>query len=93
MNNPLSHVGQTPQREASEQLHQQCQQAQSPSQTPPRPRPAGDATQEPPATHLPQHPQQQQGGGAQPAESQQQSSRRQAGTDGEDGELRHESPV
>jgi len=76
MSNPLSQVGQTPHPEVPEQVQQQAQQAGAQQQqggdqggrrqqgqqqgAPQGPQAAGTTPWEPPATRLPQHPQQQQ---------------------------------
>lgn len=65
MSNPLSHIGQTPHPEVSTQVQQQCAQAQPQQQGGQdqgggEGRQPGDTHAEPPATRLPQHPQQQQ---------------------------------
>lgn len=86
MNNPLSHVGQTPHPEVSKSVDEHCEQVQSQleggqGQTQQQGNGAaasqveaqkpGSASPEPPATRLPQHPQQQQDDPAhRPAEQQ-----------------------
>jgi len=75
MNNPLSHVGQTPHPEVPKDVDEHCEQVQSQQQGGQgqtqhqgnggaagqvEGREAASASPEPPATRLPQHPQQQQ---------------------------------
>ncbi|MGM9480247.1 hypothetical protein ACS5PN_03540 [Roseateles sp. NT4] len=83
MSNPLSHVGQTPHPEVSAQVQQHCDQVQAQSQTPVESHsqgqtggsaesaPPASGPWEPPATRLPQHPQQQQTDAAQRPDEQQ----------------------
>lgn len=68
MNNPLSQVGQTPHPEVLKDIDGHCEQVQSQTQQQGNAGAAGQvegrevaaAPSEPPATRLPQHPQQQQ---------------------------------